>query len=94
MDAREPLSAVISAVIGTVLWVAFVVALPDDRTEAPLFWWLMLAAAVALGAIFGSPSVRPVTLGLGLAPLDLLGDRVLELLGKFHAADPRRAVST
>ena len=63
------LSGGISAVVGTILWLALVVALPEDQTEAPAFWWLMLLAATILGAIFGRPSLVAITLGLGLPPL-------------------------
>ncbi len=65
------MSGAVSAVIGTALWLALVVALPDGRTTSPAFWWLMLVAAIGLGAAFGTPCLLAVTLGLGLPPLVL-----------------------
>ena len=64
-------SGVMSALVSTGLWLALIVRLPDDATNAPVFWWLMLIAAVAFGAAFGSACLPQVMFGLGAPPLAL-----------------------
>jgi hypothetical protein len=60
-----------TALVGLLLWLRFVVALPDGETSAPTFWWIMLLAALSMGAMFSSQYLVAVSLGLGVPPLVL-----------------------